>query len=135
MTDMFSDLAGLLDALGGWASAVAAGLDDRFGALAPVVAGAAAALAVALAIAIYFRGGYRSRREMLRHGAAAIVVLGLLALVASDMPRAALAYLGINPSKPTVELEFRELEFRLPKAAALALAGEPQAGLQHRFMT
>jgi hypothetical protein len=80
-------------------------------------------------MAIYFRGGYRSPRQLLRHGAAAIIVLGLLALVTSDMPRAALAYLGINPSKPTVELEFRELEFRLPKVAALALAGETRAEL------
>jgi hypothetical protein len=131
MTDVFPDLAGLPDALGGSATAVAAGLDHRFGALAPVVAGAAAALAVAIAMAIYFRGGYRSRREMVRHGAAAIVVLGLLALVASDMRHAALAYLGINPSKPAVGLEIR-----LPKAAALDLAGKTPAGLQHQsFIT
>jgi hypothetical protein len=44
-------------------------------------------------------------------------VLGLLAFVAHDMRDAALAYLGINPSKPEVEFEIR-----LPKAAAFAVA-------------
>ena len=45
------------------------------------------------------------------------MVLGLLAFVAYDMRDAALAYLGINPSKPEVEFEIR-----LPKAAASAVA-------------
>ncbi len=45
------------------------------------------------------------------------MVLGLLAFVAYDMRHAALAYLGINPSKPAVEFEIR-----LPKAAASAVA-------------
>ena len=44
-------------------------------------------------------------------------MLGLLAFVAYDMRDAALAYLGINSSKPEVEFEIR-----LPKAAAFALA-------------
>ena len=45
------------------------------------------------------------------------LVLGLLAFVAYDMRHAALAYLGINPTKPAVEFEIR-----LPKAAVSALA-------------
>jgi hypothetical protein len=39
-------------------------------------------------------------------------VLGLVAFVAHDMRRAALAYLSINPEKPAVEFEIR-----MPKAA------------------
>jgi hypothetical protein len=82
------------------------------------LAGVAAALAVAIVLTVYFRSSYRSTRDILRHGLAASAVLALLAFVASDMHHAALAYLGINPSKPAVEFEIR-----LPKAAASALAG------------
>jgi hypothetical protein len=79
------------------------------------LAGVAAALAVALVLAVYFRTGYRSARDILRHGLAATAVLGLLAFAAYDVGHAALAYLGINPAKP-------EVEIRLPKATASALA-------------
>ena len=58
--------------------------------LAPVVAGAATALAVAIAMAVYFRSGYRSSRDILRHGVATIVVIGLLAFAVSDIRHAAL---------------------------------------------
>ena len=81
------------------------------------LAGVAAALAVAIVLTVYFRSGYRSWRDMLRHGLAAAVVLALLAFVAYDMRHAALAYLGINPAKPAVEFEIR-----LPKAALAAVA-------------
>jgi hypothetical protein len=66
---------------------------------------------------VYFRSRYRTRRDIVRHGLAAALVLGLLAFVASDMRHAALAYLGINPSKPAVEFEIR-----LPMKAASAVA-------------
>jgi hypothetical protein len=46
-----------------------------------------------------------------------VAVLALLAFVASDMRHAALAYLGINPSKPAIEFEIR-----LPKVAASEVA-------------
>ncbi|THD65459.1 MAG: hypothetical protein E7813_14890 [Bradyrhizobium sp.] len=59
------------------------------------LAGAAAALAVAVLLTVYFRTGYRSTRDILRHGLAAALVLGLLAFAAYDMRHAALAYLGI----------------------------------------
>ena len=75
------------------------------------------ALAVVIILTIHFRGGYRSPRDIVRHGLAATVVLGLLAFVASDMRHAARAYLGINPAKTTIEFEIR-----LPKAAAVASA-------------
>jgi hypothetical protein len=87
--------------------------DGALGMLMSGLAGVAAALAVAIMLTVYFRSGYRSAREMFRHGLAAVLVLGLLAFVAYDMRHAALAYLGINPAKPAVEFEIR-----IPKAAA-----------------
>ncbi len=81
------------------------------------LAGVAAALAVAIMLTVYFRGGRRSARDIFRHGLAAAVALALLAFVVSDMRHAALAYLGINASKPAVEFEIR-----LPRAAAAAAA-------------
>jgi hypothetical protein len=87
------------------------------GMLMSALAGIAAALAVAIMLAVYFRSGYRTGRDMLRHGVAAAVVLGLLAFVADDMHHAAPDYLGISPSKPEVEFEVP-----LPKAALLTFA-------------
>ena len=86
--------------------------DGWLGMLMSGLAGVATALAVAIILTVYFRTGYRSTRDMFRHGLAAVAVLALLAFVASDMRHAALAYLGINPSKPAIEFEIR-----LPKAA------------------
>jgi integral membrane sensor domain MASE1 len=89
--------------------------DGGLGMIMSALAGVAAALAVAILLTIYFRSGYRSRRDLFRHGLAASAVLVLLAFVISDMRNAALAYLGINPAKPAVEFEIR-----LPKAALSA---------------
>ena len=86
----------------------------------PVIA---AALAVAIMLSVYFRSGYRSRRDLVKHGLAASAVLVLLAFVVSDMRHAALAYLGLNPAKPAVEFEIR-----LPKAA-LTTAADTQVEL------
>ncbi len=91
--------------------------DSWLGVLMSGLSGVAAALAVAIMLTVYFRSGRRSVRDIVRHGLAAATVLGLLAFVAYDMRHAALAYLGINPSKPAVEFEIR-----LPKAAASAVA-------------
>jgi hypothetical protein len=91
--------------------------DSSFGLLMSGLAGVAAALAVAILLTVYFRTGYRSLRDIVRHGLAAALALGLLAFVISDMRHAARAYLGINPTKPAVEFEIR-----LPKAAATTLA-------------
>jgi len=90
--------------------------DGPLGLVMSGLAGVAAALAVAIVLAVYFRSRYRSARDIVRHGLAATAVLGLLAFVAYDMRHAALAYLGINPSKPEVEFEIR-----LPKTALAAL--------------
>lgn len=108
MTDFFTSLTGILNGLGAWA----ASLDDRFGELAPVVAGAATALAVAIALAVYFRSGYRTSRDVVRHGLATLVVLGLLAFVAYDIRHTALDTPGINPSRPAVEFEVSPLKAR-----------------------
>jgi hypothetical protein len=97
--------------------------DGGLGLIMSASAGVAAALAVAIALSVYFRSGYRSRRDLLKHGLAASAVLVLLAFVISDMRNAALAYLGLNPAKPAVEFEIR-----LPKAA-LATATDTQVEL------
>jgi hypothetical protein len=91
--------------------------DGWLGLLMSGLSGVAAALAVAIVLTVYFRTGDRSFRDIVRHGLAAAAVVGLLAFVAYDMRHAALAYLGINPSKPAVEFEIR-----LPKAALSEVA-------------
>jgi hypothetical protein len=113
-----AEIAGLPGAsISAWLRTVADSLglfpdDNSFGLLMSGLAGVAAALAVAILLTVYFRTGYRSLRDIVRHGLAAALALGLLAFVISDMRHAALAYLGINPTKPAVEFEIR-----LPKAA------------------
>jgi hypothetical protein len=92
--------------------------DGWLGMLMSGLSGIAAAIAVAIVLTVYFRSGYRSGRDILRHGLAAAAALALLAFVASDMRHAALAYLGINPAKPAVEFEIR-----LPSAALSAIDG------------
>jgi hypothetical protein len=87
------------------------GADGGLGLLMSALAGVAAALAVAIMLTVYFRSGYRSARDIVRHGLAAVLVFGLLAFVVFDMRNAAMAYLGINPSKPAAGLEIG-----LPKA-------------------
>jgi hypothetical protein len=93
------------------------GPDGGLGLAMSALAGIAAALAVAIVLSIYFRSGYRNTRDVMKHGLAATVVLVLLAFVVYDVRHAALAYLGINPTKPAVEFEIR-----LPKAALAAIA-------------
>lgn len=90
--------------------------DGVLGMVLSGLSGVAAALAVAIVLTVYFRSGYRTSRDVLKHGLAAAVVLALLGFVAYDMRHAAQAYLGINPAKPAVEFEIR-----LPKAALTAI--------------
>jgi hypothetical protein len=92
-------------------------VDGGLGVVMSGLAGVAAALAVAIMLSVYFRSGYRSRRDLMKHGLAATLVLALVAFVVYDMRHAALAYLGINPTKPAVEFEIR-----LPKTALTAVA-------------
>ncbi|MBH5396906.1 acriflavin resistance protein [Bradyrhizobium sp. CNPSo 4010] len=81
--------------------------EGQLGILMSALSGIAAALAVALAMTVYFRLSYRTWRDVARHGLAALAVLALFAFAAYDMRNAALAYLGLNPSKPAVEFEIR----------------------------
>jgi len=81
--------------------------DGGLGLVLSGLAGTAAALAVALALIVYFHTGYRTARDVLKHGIAATVALALVAFVAYDMRHAAFDYLGLNPSKPAIEFEIR----------------------------
>ena len=81
--------------------------DGGLGFVLSGLAGTAAGLAVALALIVYFHTGYRTARDVLKHGIAATVALALVAFVAYDMRHAAFDYLGLNPSKPAIEFEIR----------------------------
>lgn len=81
--------------------------DGRLGILMSALSGIAAALAVALAMTVYFRLSYRTWRDVARQSLAALAALALFAFAAYDMRHAALAYLGLNPSKPAVAFEIR----------------------------
>jgi hypothetical protein len=96
MNTLFSQIASLTGAL-------TESADGQFGILMSALAGVATALAVALAMTVYFRMRYRTWRDVLRHGLAALAALALFAFAAYDMRHAALAYLGLNPSKPALE--------------------------------
>jgi len=93
------------------------GPDGGLGMVMSGLSGIAASLAVAIVLTVYFRSGYRTPRAVAKHGLATLAALVLVAFVAYDMRQAALAYLGINPSKPAVEFEIR-----LPKAALSAIS-------------
>jgi hypothetical protein len=110
MNTLFSQIASLTGAL-------TESADGQFGILMSALAGVATALAVALAMTVYFRMRYRTWRDVLRHGLAALAALALFAFAAYDMRHAALAYLGLNPSKPTVEFEIR-----MPKETLAAVS-------------
>jgi hypothetical protein len=97
--------------------------------LMPMLAGIVAGITVALMVAIYFQTGYRSYRDMIRHGLAAAIGLAIMAFVVSDMSTAALAYLVKTSAEPATEFELRwqqsserapsiagEMERRLPEA-------------------
>ena len=92
-------------------------VDGGLGMAMSALSGVATALAVAIVLSVYLRSGYRSPRDLIKHGLAATLVVGLVAFVVYDMRHAALAYLGINPTKPAVEFEIR-----LPKAALTVIA-------------
>ncbi|MFL6810055.1 MAG: acriflavin resistance protein [Bradyrhizobium canariense] len=116
MNTLFSQIASLTGAL-------TESADGQFGILMSALAGVATALAVALAMTVYFRMRYRTWRDVLRHGLAALAALALFAFAAYDMRHAALAYLGLNPSKPALEFEIR-----MPKET-LAAASDTQIEL------
>jgi hypothetical protein len=91
--------------------------DGWLGILMSGLSGVATALAVAIILTVRFHGRHQSARDTVRHGLAAALALGLLAFVVYDTRHAGLAYLGINPAKPSIEFEIR-----LPKAAVFTMA-------------
>ncbi|WP_256806750.1 acriflavin resistance protein [Bradyrhizobium sp. Bra64] len=110
MNTLFSQIAGLTVV---WSESA----NGQFSIVMSALSGIAAALAVALAMSVYFRMSYRTWRDVVRHGLAALAAAALLAFAAYDMRHAAMAYLGLNPSKPAVEFEIR-----MPKETLTAAA-------------
>jgi hypothetical protein len=96
------------------------GADDSNGLVMPALAGIAAATTVALAMTIYFQTGYRSYRDMIRHGLVAATGLALLAFAIFDMRNAALAHLAARTAEPA---QF-ELQWKQTTDRAKALAAE-----------
>ncbi|RXT42053.1 acriflavin resistance protein [Bradyrhizobium betae] len=96
-----------MNTLSGLMSSWAESADGQLGMLMSALSGVATALAVALALTVYFRLSYRTWRDVVRHGLAALTAVALFGFAAYDMRHAALAYLGLNPSKPAVEFEIR----------------------------
>jgi hypothetical protein len=111
MTSLFSNTAGLFDF----------GTDEGTGLLMPALAGIAAATTVALALTIYFQTGYRSYRDMIRHGLAAAIGLALLAFAILDMRNVALAHLAARTIGPDAQFE---LQWQQTTERAKALAAE-----------
>jgi hypothetical protein len=111
MSSLFSNTAGLFDF----------GTDEGTGLLMPALAGIAAATTVALALTIYFQTGYRSYRDMIRHGLAAAIGLALLAFAILDMRNVALAHLATRTIGPDAQFE---LQWQQTTERAKALAAE-----------
>lgn len=99
----------------------ASGGEDGSNLLLPALAGMAAAMTVALMLAIYFQTGYRSYRDMIRHGLAAAVGLSVLAFVIYDMRNATIAHIARTPIRPAVQFE---LKWQTATARAKMLSAE-----------
>ncbi len=96
MTSLFHQLLHSMPDAGMWPDE---GADDGSGLLMPALAGVAAAITLALMLAIYLQTGYRSYRDMIRHGLAAALGLSLLAFAIYDMRNAALAHIAkVHPA-------------------------------------
>jgi len=98
--------------------------DGQLGILMSALSGIAAALAVALAMTVYFRMKYRTWRDVVTHGLATLAAIVLFAFAAYDMRHAALAYLGLNPSRPAVEFEIR-----MPRETLATVSADTQIEL------
>jgi hypothetical protein len=66
-------------------------VDGGLGVVMSALAGVATALAVAILLSVYFRSGYRSRRDLMKHGLAVTLVLTLAAFAVYDVRHAARA--------------------------------------------
>ena len=95
------------------------GADDSNALVMPALAGIAAATTVALAVTIYFQTGYRSYRDMIRHGLVAAIGLALLAFAIFDMRNAAIAHLAARTAEPApFELQWKQTADRAKQLAA-----------------
>ena len=115
----FTGLTGMLSGLAGfWPDFDA---EDGNGLVIPALAGIAAATTLALALTIYFQTGYRSYRDMIRHGLVAAIGLALLAFVIFDMRNAALAHIARASVGPSAQFE---MQWQQTSERAKALAAE-----------
>jgi hypothetical protein len=97
------------------------GIDDGTGLMMPALAGITAALTVSLALTVYFQTGYRSYRDLIRHGLAAAIGLALLAFAIFDVRNAALAHIARTHVQPTAQFD---LQWHQTSERARALAAE-----------
>ncbi len=115
MTSLFHQLLHSMPDAGIWPDE---GADDGSGLLMPALAGVAAAITLALMLAIYFQTGYRSYRDMIRHGLAAALGLSLLAFAIYDMRNAALAHIAKVRPAAGFELQWQTTTERARTLAA-----------------
>ena|ERR1700744_1310872 len=113
----FTGMSNLLSGIAGfWPDF---GTDDGNALVMPALAGIAAATTVALALTVYFQTGYRSYRDMIRHGLVAAIALALLAFAIFDMRNAALAHLAARTAEPgQFELQWKQTTDRAKALAA-----------------
>ena len=115
----FAGLIGMLSWLAGlWPDF---GAEDGNGLVMPALAGIAAATTLALALTVYFQTGYRSYRDMIRHGLVAAIGLALLAFAIFDMRNAALAHIARAAVGPSAQFE---MQWQQTSERAKALATE-----------
>lgn len=93
--DLLTSMLKAIDPGIGWFDDAA---DGGLGIVLSGLAGVATAFLVAILLLVYFRSGYRSARDIVRHSLATALVLSLLGYAAYDMGHDALAYLGLNAS-------------------------------------
>lgn len=98
-------LAPLFETIGPGAGGLGDAADGGLGMMMSGLAGVAAALLVALLVAIllsiYFRSGYRSTADIVKHGVATALLLGLLGFAVYDMRHDVRDYFGLN-AQPAV---------------------------------
>jgi hypothetical protein len=94
------------------------GVDDGSSLMMAALAGIALAITVALMLSIYVQTGYRSYRDMIRHGLVAALGLMLLAFAIYDMRNAALAHIAKARPAATFELQWQKTTERARELAA-----------------
>lgn len=91
--DLLMALLKAIDPPTGWFDDAA---DGGLGMVMAGLAGVATALLVAILLSVYFRSGYRSTRDIVRHALVTTLALALLGFAVYDVRRDALAYFGLN---------------------------------------